>query len=191
MLAGRLSLALNAISIPRSAELQNPDLAKNIGLLPFPKGPHGRLGLEHVMNTWMIFKWANNKAAAKKFVADLSINYDEAFENSKFYNFPSWPKAVKNVRKRLLADNPRGWPCGPCPPRGKYVVLNTIARKYTYNIGYPGVANAAIGEIFDLHLIPQMFAQVAQGTMSPDDAARRFNSRFKGIFAKWRKRGLV
>src|SRR5947207_2206389 len=48
-LSGRLSLALNAISIARTAEAQNPTLASNTALLPIPKGPDRRLGLEHVM----------------------------------------------------------------------------------------------------------------------------------------------
>jgi multiple sugar transport system substrate-binding protein len=191
MLAGRLSLALNAISIPRSAELQNPGLARNIGLLPIPEGPKGRLGLEHVMHTYMIWKFARNKRAARKFLVDLELNYVEAFENSKFYNFASWPRSVKNVRRRLQKDDPRGWPCGPCPPRGKYAVLDRISRKYTYNVGHPGFSNAAMGEIFDTWLIPEMFAQVAQGRMTPDEAARSYHRRCARIFAKWRRRGLI
>src|SRR5205823_5631400 len=79
MLAGRLSLALNAISIPRSAESTNPDLAKNIGLLPIPAGPNGRLGLEHVMHTYMIWKFASNKKMAVKFLVELELKYRGAF----------------------------------------------------------------------------------------------------------------
>ena len=71
MLAGRLSFAMNAISITRSAELINPDLAAKIELLPVPKGPNGRLGLEHVMGCYVIWKFARNKKIAKKFLADL------------------------------------------------------------------------------------------------------------------------
>ena len=57
-------------------------------------------------------------------------------------------------------------------PLGKYTILTTIAQKYTTNVGYPGYANAAIGDIFNQSLIPQMFAQVAQGKMTAEDAAR-------------------
>jgi multiple sugar transport system substrate-binding protein len=183
MLASRLSLALNAISIPRSAESTNPDLAKNIGLLPIPAGPHGRLGLEHVMHTYMIWKFASNKKIAAKFLVELELKYRGAFEASKFYNFPSFPASVQNIPVRLARD--------PHTPKGKYDILQTISTKYTKNLGYPGYSNAAIGEIFDTFLIPQMFAEVARGKRSPDDAARAYQRRFDSIFAKWRKRGKI
>ena len=183
MLAGHLSLALNAISIPRSAETSNPDLAKTIGLLPIPSGPHGRLGLEHVMHTYMIWKFAANKKMAVKFLAELELKYRGAFEASKFYNFPSFPASVRNIPVRLARD--------PHAPKGKYDILKTISEKYTKNLGYPGYSNAAIGEIFDTFLIPQMFAEVAQGKRSPDDAARAYQRRFDTIFTKWRKRGKI
>ena len=34
-------------------------------------------------------------------------------------------------------------------PRGKYTILTTIAQRYTTNVGYPGFANAAVGDIFN------------------------------------------
>jgi multiple sugar transport system substrate-binding protein len=183
MLAGRLSLALNAISIPRSAESTNPDLAKNIGLLPIPAGPNGRLGLEHVMHTYMVWKFAANKKMAVKFLAELELKYRGAFEASKFYNFPSFPASVQNIPVRLGRD--------PHTPKGKYKILQTISDKYTKNVGYPGFSNAAIGEIFDTFLIPQMFAEVAQGKRTPDSAARDYQRRFNSVFTKWRRRGKI
>jgi multiple sugar transport system substrate-binding protein len=183
MLAGRLSLALNAISITRSAELTNEDLARRIALAPIPAGPRGRLGLEHVMHTYMVWNFAQNKRMAVKFLADLEIKYIGAFENSRFYNFPSFPRSVTNVTRRLARDS--------STPRGKYSVLNTISQRYTKNVGYPGFSNAAIGELFDTFLIPQMFAEVAQGRRTPDEAARDYQRRIGSIFAKWRRRGKL
>ena len=183
MIAGRLSLALNAVSITRSLELSNTELADKIAFAPMPKGPHGRMGLEHVMHTYMIWKFASNKKAARKFLADLEITYRGAFLNSKLYNFPAWPNAVKNIRRPLMADDAK--------PRGKYGILDTISRKYTYNVGYPGTANAAMGEVFDTYLIPEMFARVAQGRVTPDAAAREYHRRIGRIYAKWRKRGKI
>src|SRR6266542_4121463 len=87
-LSGRLSMALNAISIIRTAEAQSPTLAANTAIAPIPRGPHGRLGLEHVMGVYTIWKFTKNKKLAKRFIADLEINYQGAFKNSKFYNFP-------------------------------------------------------------------------------------------------------
>ena len=178
MLAGRLSLAMNAISITRSAELSNPELASKIELLPIPRGPNGRLGLEHVMGAYVIWKFARNKAMAKKFLVDLETKYIGAFENSKFYNFPSWPASVPNIARRLERDTAK--------PAGKYKVLGEIADKYTLNPGWPGNTNAAIDEIFNKFLIPQMFAEVAQGKRTPEEAARVYDRTFRVIFQRWR-----
>ena len=85
----------------------------------------------------------------------------------------------------------RGLGLAPHAPKGKYDILKTISEKYTKNVGYPGFSNAAIGELFDTFLIPQMFAEVAQGKRSPDDAARAYQRRIGTVFEKWRKRGKI
>jgi multiple sugar transport system substrate-binding protein len=184
MLAGRLSLAMNAISITRSAELVNPDLASKIELLPIPQGPNGRLGLEHVMGAYVVWKFAKNKPMAQKFLADLEIKYIGAFENSKFYNFPSWPASVPNIARRVERDP-------VAKPAGKYKVLAEIADKYTLNPGYPGNTNAAIDEIINKFMIPQMFAEVAKGNRTPEEAAKVYDRSFRGIFQKWRNLGKI
>ena len=184
MVAGRLSMAMNAISITRTAELTNPELASKISLLPIPRGPNGRLGLEHVMGAYVIWRFARNKAAARKFLVDLETKYVGAFENSKFYNFPSWPASVPNINRRVERDP-------VARPRGKYKVLATIADRYTLNPGWPGNTNAAIDEIFNKFMIPQMFAEVAQGKRSPEEAARVYDRSFRVIFQRWRNRGKI
>jgi len=180
MLAGRISLAVNAISILRSAEQQNPSLARNLAIAAIPKGPKQRLGLEHVMGVYVIWKFSSSKALAKKFIRDQQLAYTGHFLNSKFYNFPGWPGAVKNLKKRLAQD-----------PSGKYVILDTIARTATTNVGYPGFSNAAIDEVFNTFLIPQMFAEVAQDRKSASQSVRDTNRAIQAIFRKWRKRGKI
>ena len=187
-LAGRLSLAVNAISIARSAEDSgNTALSDDTWLRPIPRGSVRALGNEHVMGIYFIWKFAQNKEAAKQFLVDQQLGYREHFIQSKFYNFPAWTNAVKGgfkaMNKLAAADKHK--------PLGKYTVLTTIAQKYTTNVGYPGFANAAIGDIFNQSLIPQMFAQVAQGKMKPEDAARSMQGQFRTIFAKWKAQGLV
>jgi multiple sugar transport system substrate-binding protein len=180
-LAGRISMAFNAISILRTAEGQNPTLARNTAILPVPKGPKQALGLEHVMGVYTIWKFAQQKRLAKKFVLDMMLpTYNGHFLNSKFYNFPSFPGAVKNIRRKLAAD-----------PSGKYVVLDRISRTATANVGYPGFSNAAIDEIFNAGLIPQMFAEVAQGKKSAADSVRDTHREAQRIFRKWRNRGKI
>src|SRR4029450_12603125 len=67
-LAGRLSVALNAISIARSAEDSgNTPLADDTWLASIPRGPVMRLGNAHVMGVYLIWKFAKNKEAAQKY----------------------------------------------------------------------------------------------------------------------------
>ena len=136
------------------------------------------------MGCYVIWKFAKNKGPAKQFLADLETKYIGAFENSKFYNFPTWPASVSNIPVRLARDPVAN-------PHGKYSILGTIADKYTNNVGYPGYANAAIDEIFNKFLIPQMFAEVAQGKRTPDEAAKVYDRSFKHIFQRWRNRGKL
>src|SRR5919204_123652 len=166
-LAGRLSLAVNAISIARSAEDSgNTALSDDTWLAPIPKGSVRRLGNEHVMGIYFIWKFAKNKDAAKKYLVDQQLAYKQHFMESKFYNFPAWTNAIpggfKTIHKLAAADKHK--------PLGKYTILTTIAEKYTTNVGYPGFANAAAGDILNQFLVPPMFAEGAQGKMTAQDA---------------------
>jgi multiple sugar transport system substrate-binding protein len=192
--AGRLSLALNAISIARTLEgppwVNTParaELNQNTWIAPIPRGSAQRMGLEHVMGVYVIWRFARNPAMAKKFLVDAQLNYTPHFQNSGFYNFPGWSRGVRGgfraIRRITARDRAR--------PLGKYTILTTIAQRYTTNVGHPGFANAAVDEVFNKFLIPQMFAQVAQGRMSPEEAARRFHSQVGSIFIKWRRAGKV
>jgi multiple sugar transport system substrate-binding protein len=187
-LAGRLSMAVNAISIARSAETSgNTALSDDTWLRPIPRGPIRALGNEHVMGVFFVWKFAQNQDAAKKYIVDQQLAYKDHFTNSGFYNFPAWTNAVpggfRAMNRMAAADSHK--------PRGKYTILTTIARRYTTNVGYPGFANAAVGDIFNQFLIPQMFAQVAQGKMTPADAARSMQGQFRTIYGKWRGQGLL
>jgi multiple sugar transport system substrate-binding protein len=187
-LAGRLSLTVNAISIARSAEASgNTALSDDTWLRPIPRGPVRALGNEHVMGVYFIWKFAENKEAAKKYIIDQQLAYQQHFTQSQFYNFPAWTNAVKGgfvaMNRQAARDTHK--------PRGKYTILTTIARRYTTNVGYPGFANAAVGDIFNQSLIPQMFAQVAQGKTTPEDAARSMQGKFQSIYGTWRGQGLL
>jgi multiple sugar transport system substrate-binding protein len=183
--AGTASMILNAISATRTPEDQHLSFSDDLAIWPIPIGPNGRLGLEHVMGAYSIWKFAQNKQNAQQFLVDLCVNYKQATDASKLYNFPSFPGAYpfKAIRKTAAADTHK--------PRGKYTVLTTIAEKYTHNIGYPGTTNAAMDEVFSKYLIPQMFAQVSQGKMSAADSVRSTNAQVKQIYAKWKARGKI
>jgi len=179
--SGKGSMIFNAISATRTPEDRNLPFANDLWIWPIPKGPHGRMGLEHVMGCWWVWKFAKNKAAAKKFLADLEINYRDAFLASKFYNFPSFPGAMpfNRIRAAVRQDKHR--------PLGKYNILTTIAQKYTTNPGHPGYANAAFDEVFNKFLIPKMFAQVSQKKMTAQEAVNAADREIKTIYRKWRR----
>jgi multiple sugar transport system substrate-binding protein len=187
-LAGRLSVALNAISIERSAEQSgNQALSDDSWLASIPRGPAMRLGNEHVMGVYVIWKFAKNQEAAKKYLVDQQLGYREHFMRSLFYNFPSWTGAVKGGFKtirRLCAQDPH-------KPKGKYTVLATIAERYTTNPGHPGNTTPVMDEVFNTFLIPQMFAEVAQGKSTPEEAVSGFARKTQGIYRKWKNQGLV
>ena len=187
-LAGKLAMALNAISIERSAENSgNTALSDDSWLASIPRGPVMRMGNEHVMGVYIIWKFAKNKQNAKRFIVDQQLAYQTHFEKSSFYNFPGWTGAIKGgfkaINKMAAAD--------PHKPKGKYTILTTIAQKYTTNVGYPGYSNAVIDEIFQRYLIPQMFAQVAQGKKTPADAVTEYDKAFKQLHRKWQNQALV
>ena len=186
--AGRLSVALNAISIVRTAEKSgNSALSDDTWLASVPRGPVMRMGNEHVMGVYVIWKFAKNKEAARQYLVDQQLNYRQHFLRSEYYNFPPWTGAIKGgfktIRELTKQDTHK--------PRGKYTVLTTIAEKYTTNPGHPGHSNAVIDEIFNRFLIPEMFARVAQGKSTPADAVRDFNQEAQKIYRKWKAQGLV
>jgi multiple sugar transport system substrate-binding protein len=183
--SGTASMILNAVSATRTPEDQHLPFSDDLSIWPIPIGPHGRLGLEHVMGCYNIWKFSQNKDNASQFLVDLCVNYKDATNASKLYNFPSFPGAYpfKQIRKTAAADTHK--------PRGKYTVLTTIAEKFTHNIGYPGTYNAAMDEVFTKYLIPQMFAQVSQGKMSAADSVRSTNAQVKDIYSKWKAAGKI
>jgi multiple sugar transport system substrate-binding protein len=183
--AGTGSMILNAISATRTPEDQHLPFSDSLAIWPIPIGPHGRLGLEHVMGCYSIWKFSPNIDNASQFLVDLCVNYKQATLASKLYNFPSFPGAFpfKQIRKAAAADTHK--------PLGKYTVLTTIAEKYTHNIGYPGTYNAAMDEVFTKYLIPQMFAQVSQGKLSAKDSVSQTNAQVKQIYAKWKAAGKI
>lgn len=183
MLAGKISVALNAISITREAEKKDPEISKKIYLAKTPQGPVRRIGLEHVMDVYVIWKFAENKEGAKKFLIDYIGNFKRAFMASEFYNFPCFPKTVPDLQQQIAHD-PKAH------PPDKYKVLGDVLTWAT-NVGYPGYANAAVDEVFGTWVIPVMFAKAAKGVLSPEDTIKDAEAACKRIFAKWREKGLV
>src|SRR5262245_39108003 len=183
MLAGRSSLVLNAISISRTAEDEKLPINPKIAVAKAARGPVRRIGLEHVMNCYVIWKFANNIDGAKKFLADYIDNFKQGFLASKFYNFPCFATTVPDL-KQVISNDPRA------APPDKYAVLSDVL-DWATNVGYPGYANAAIDETFNTWVINTMFAKAATGTETAENAVKQAENAMKAIWAKWHDRQLI
>jgi multiple sugar transport system substrate-binding protein len=178
MIAGKISLALNAISITRTAEKENPDISRKIQLTKALRGPVRAIGLEHVMDCYVIWKFAENIEGAKKFLVDYVSSFRTGFVAGEFYDFPCYQKTVPDLAKLIASD-------AKAHPPDKYKVLEDVL-DWATNVGYPGYATAAVDEVFNTFVIPTMFAKAARDEMSPEDAARAADKEVRRIFDKWK-----
>ncbi len=183
MLSGKGSLALNAISITRTGENKKLPVTDDIWLAKAAQGPVRRIGLEHVMNVYVVWKFAENIDGAKKFLVDYIDNFMTAFQASKFYNFPCFAKTVPDLKQQIANDPTAN-------PPDKYKVLEDVL-DWATNVGYPGYANAAIDEIFNTWVLNTMFAEAVVGAQKPEDALKRAEKKCKRIFAKWKEKGKI
>jgi multiple sugar transport system substrate-binding protein len=183
LLAGRGSLTLNAISITRTGENQKIPVADQIMLAKAAAGPVERLSLQHLLDVYVIWKFADNIDGAQQFLVDYVGNFRDAFLASQFYNLPCFPQTVPDLAK-LVAHDPKA------VPADKYNIFTDVSDWVT-SVGYPGHANAAIDEIFGNWTIPTMFANVAKGRMKPEEALNAAHREVTDVFDKWRARGMV
>jgi multiple sugar transport system substrate-binding protein len=198
--AEQTSYILNSISAYRTAQDNKLPVADDTFFVPALKGPAGiGVACEHVMGVWVVWKFAKSPDLAKEFLLDLVAAYREAVMASKLYNFPSFMGCVADNGVPLAQKPAAGWkwirakcandPFGSRPP-DKLNVLGT-ADTWATNVGHPGPANPAIGEIFDTFLLPDMFAKAATGKLTAKQSVQQTTERVKAIFAKWKKAGLV
>lgn len=183
MLAGKGSLALNAISITRTGESQNNPVADNIWLAKAAKGPVRRIGLEHVMDVYVVWKFAQNIEGAKQFLVDYIGDFHRGFLASEFYNFPCFPATVPDLKEQIAHD-PKA------KPPDKYKVLEDVL-DWATNVGFPGNATAAIDEVFSTWVVNTMFAKAATGAETPEDALKAAEAECKRIWAKWKEKGFI
>ncbi|MDP2620410.1 MAG: carbohydrate ABC transporter substrate-binding protein [Hyphomicrobiales bacterium] len=183
MLAGRSSLVLNAISVTRTGETEKLPITDNIWLAKAAQGPVRRIGLEHVMDVYVIWNFAENIDGAKKFLVDYIANFRDGFNASAYYNFPCFPDTVPDLQELIAHDDNAN-------PPDKYKVLSDVL-DWATNVGYPGYANAAIDEIFSTWVLNTMFAKAATGAETPEDALKAATAQCQRIWAKWQERGKV
>jgi len=203
-LAQSVATPYASISAYRSAQKEVPEIAKDIFFTPALKGPRGTgFSCEHVIYSYIVPQKAKNIDNAKKFLLHLVGNYDQAMYYSELYNSPAFfdapipsgdrgyqavkgAKSVRDLHNAWFTDDPFAL---PGEEKGKLAVLKD-AEKWSTNLGHPGPANPAEGEVFATFVVPNMFANAARG-MKPETAVEQATLLTKTIFAKWRKKGLV
>ncbi len=138
-------------------------MARKIGLVPALRGPVRRIAAEHFMNCYVIWKFAENIDGGQAVPGGPRRAASRTcFRESEFYNFPCYPATVPDLAARL-ADDPKARAAGQ-------VRRPREALDWATNVGFPGYATAAIDEVFNTFVIPTMFARVARGEASPENA---------------------
>jgi len=184
LVAGKLSYAVNSISAYRTAQGTNPTVADDVFFTPALKGSAAQLAAQHVMYNWIVPKHARNADAAKEFLLHYTENFAAASYASKLYDFCAFSSRTPGLDGWLATD-----PFGS-KPAGKLKLL-AEATEWSTNIGHPGPANTAEGEIFNTFVIPNMFARVARGEQSAKESVAAAEAQVKAVFDKWRAQGLV
>jgi multiple sugar transport system substrate-binding protein len=132
--------------------------------------------------TYSIWKFAENLDGAKQFLVDFAGRSRDAFIASGFQNMPCYPDTIPDL-EALTGGGGNATP-------GKYGLMKDVA-SWTTNAGHPGYTNPAISEIYEQGIIAKMFADVATGRLSPEQALDRANSGAQAIFGRWRERGQL
>ena len=179
MVARKTSATINAISLLRTAEKDEPDVASKIRLSPPLLGHAGVFGFPHVTNCSVVWNFAQNQEGARQFLADLIDNSKKAYEKSAGCNFPIYQKTLPDLIVRL-ADDPQA------NPPDKYKELKD-ALFWTRNLGFPGYANPVGMEVFNSFLIPRMFISVVKGQSSPEDAVQAAEAEVTRIADRWKQ----
>jgi multiple sugar transport system substrate-binding protein len=172
--SGRGSIIQNGVSALRTAERQNPDVARNTALAPAAGGPRARLGCVQLVHCYVVWKFSPQPDLAKRFLVDLIAAGAEALRASEMYNLPAFPRVVPDLRSRLGADKP-------------YQLL-AEAGQWSALPGHPGPASGAVDEAVQRFVVPRMFARAVRGEQAAEASVRQAEGELKQIFARWAQR---
>jgi multiple sugar transport system substrate-binding protein len=183
MVEHKASSAINAISLLRTAEKQDQDVARRLWIQPplLGSGGMGVTALPHVTNCSVVWNFTKNQARASQFLADIVDTSRTGYEKSLGCNFPIYPKTVPDLVVRLTKD-------ARANPPSKYTALKD-ALHWTPNLGGPGYATPAFMEIFTTSLVPKIVARVVKGEQSAVEAAKDGKAEMQQIVDKWNQAG--
>ncbi|MDW3223902.1 MAG: extracellular solute-binding protein [Paracoccaceae bacterium] len=181
ILSGDISLTIDTMSIIRAAEAKALPIEADLALASLPEGPFGGGGPAYATNTYVVWKFARNIQGAQKFLLDYLSAFGEGLIHSGFQNMPSYPGTVPDLAGLIGASKDK---------KGRYDVLLKLADGLT-NLGYPGHSNAATEEVLNRRIISAMFARVASGSATPQEAMELAQTEVFQIFRKWRDAGKI
>ena len=181
--AGRGSLIVNPVSVLQSVERDRPELVESIAVGPVPAGSHGRKGLAGAVSTYGIWRFARNREAAEQFLLYLSRHGRDIAVRSRFVNLPSFATPAADLGSLIAGD--------PVLRRAGAADVLANAQEWSVNLGFPGSANPAIGDVFNRSVIPEMFARAALGRTSPAEAVADAHGQIETIYRTWRERRLI
>lgn len=177
MLSRKVSCTMGSISLLRTAEKQNSELASKIRIQPPLLGSYGVTAFPHVTNCSTVWEFSKNQVAAQQFLVDMIDQSKTVFAKSQGCNFPTYPKTLPDLLVRLENDEHGD-------PPSKYKELKD-ALHWTPNLGAPGPVTPAWMETFNTFVIPRMFRRAVLGEVSVLDAARAAETEMKQIAEKW------
>ncbi len=186
LISGELSYILNSISAWRTAQKENPEIAKDIFFTAALEGPEAQWAAQHVMYNWIIPEFSTNVDNAQEFLLHYTENLDQATFESELYDFPGYVDQVPELDDWLDEDPFAIEGDDPSKLQG----LKT-ATDWATNLGHPGPASPAIGEINGTFVLPNMLARVARGEQDAEASVQQAADECEEIFEKWRNEGLV
>ncbi|WP_170520255.1 extracellular solute-binding protein [Ruegeria atlantica] len=181
MLSGAASLTIDTMSVVRAAEAKRLPVEPYLTLAKLPGGPSGRGGPAFATNTFIIWRFARNVEGAQKFLLDYIGSFPDGLTKSGFQNMPTFPGAVPDLGDLIHTASKAS---------GRYDVLSDVPDTLT-NLGFPGHSNAATDEVINRRIIPEMFARVAKGMTTPQEAMDLAGAAISPIFDKWREAGKI
>ena len=169
------SYIVNPISAYRTAQKLNKKLADDIYVIEPPKGPVKQI-MGAASEFYGIWKFAQNKEAAKEFLRHYAANWPEAFKASEGYNNPCFANLVPKPMP-ILSDDPTS------TPKDKLKILQD-SDKWSAIPGYPGPATPAMDEVYYAFIINDMMAKHATGQSSAEDSVKWAAQQCEGIMKK-------
>jgi multiple sugar transport system substrate-binding protein len=121
-----------------------------------------------------VWKFAEQRDLAKRFLVDLVAAGPEACRASELYELPAFPRAVPDLKARLGAEKP-------------YQLLADAAQ-WSAVPGHPGPASGAIDEAVHRHVVPRMFARAVRGEQTAEASVRQAETEMKQLFTRWAER---